>query len=77
MFINKEAFEHTEPYQIIREGNIWFLKHKTERIIYAFILEEDWKLGERKIYELSSIQAGDNAKISVLGHQGEVLGYNP
>jgi len=77
MYINKEAFEQTEPYKIIREGNIWFLKHRHRQIIYAFILEDNWKLGERRIYKLSSIQAMDNAKISVLGHHGEVLEYNP
>ncbi|MCK5694377.1 MAG: alpha-L-fucosidase [Bacteroidales bacterium] len=77
MFINKEAFEQTESYQVIREENIWFLKHKHEQTIYAFILEDKWELGERKTFKLSTIEAMENAKISVLGHQGEVLEYNP
>jgi len=77
MFINQEAFEQTEPLPIIREGNIWFLKHREDPTVYAFIVEENWQLGERKTYQLKSIQASDNSKISVLGHKGEVLEYNP
>jgi alpha-L-fucosidase len=76
MFINKEAFEQTEAFQTIREGNIWFLKHKTEQTIYAFIVEEQWKLGERKTYQLKSFKAREDSKISVLGHGGKVLEYN-
>ena len=77
MFINREAFDQTEPLQIIREENIWFLKHKHKQTVYAFIMEDNWEHGERKTFQLSSIQAGDNARISVLGHHGEVLEYNP
>jgi len=77
MFINKEAFDQTEALQTIREGNIWFLKHKGKQTVYAFIVEEDWKLGERKTFQINSIQASESSKISVLGHKGEVLEYNP
>lgn len=77
MFINHEAFERTIPHQTIREGNIWFLKHQDEQTIYAFLIEEDWKLGERRSFQIHSIQANEDSKISVLGHQGEVLEYNP
>ena len=77
MFINKEAFEKTEAHQIIREGNIWFLKHKEEKTIYAFVVEENWKLGERRTFQIKSIKANEHSKISVLGHEGKVLEYNP
>jgi len=77
MFINDEAFEQTVPHQPIREGNIWFLKHKENQILYAFITEDHWKMGDRKSFQLSSLQATDNTKISVLGHNGKVLEYNP
>lgn len=77
MFINQEAFEHTEPLPVIREGNIWFLKHREDPIVYAFLVEENWKLGERRTFDLKSIKAGANSRISVLGHGGKVLEYNP
>jgi alpha-L-fucosidase len=77
MFINEEAFEQTIPHQPIREGNIWFLKHKEKQTLYAFLTEDQWKLGERRSFKLSSLQATDNTKISVLGHNGKVLEYNP
>jgi len=54
MFINKEAFEQTEPYSPVHEGNIWFLKHKKKNVIYAFITEENWKYRERKTFKTSS-----------------------
>jgi alpha-L-fucosidase len=77
MFINEEAFEQTEPHQPIREGNIWFLKHKENQTLYAFITEDQWKLGERRSFHLSSLKANDNTTISVLGHNGKVLEYHP
>ena len=77
MFINKEAFEQTAPHQTIREGNIWFLKHKEKQTVYAFIIEDNWKLGERRTFQIRSLQATDSTKITVLGHNGKVLEYNP
>lgn len=77
MFINKEAFEHTVPLQITHENNIWFLKSKDNPIVYAFILDDNWQLGERRTYTMKSFKATDNSKISVLGHNGQVLEYNP
>ena len=77
MFINQEAFEQTEPLPVTREGNIWFLRHREDATVYAFLVEENWKLGERRTFQLKSIQAGENSKISVLGHKGKVLEYNP
>jgi len=77
MFINGEAFEQTVPGKVIRESEIWFLKHKEESTVYAFLLEEDWKYGERRNFSLKSLQAGKDARISVLGHAGKVLEYQP
>ncbi len=77
MFINQEAFEQTTPHQTTREGNIWFLKHKEKQTVYAFIIEENWKLGERLTFQIESIKARENSKISVLGHNGKVLEYQP
>lgn len=77
MFINREAFENTIPFEITNESNVWFLKKKDEKTVYAFILEKDWALGERKTFHLRSIKAPDNSKISVLGQNSLVLEYNP
>jgi len=77
MFINREAFENTIPFEVTNESNVWFLKKKDEKTVYAFILEKDWALGERKTFHLRSIKAPDNSKISVLGQNSLVLEYNP
>lgn len=77
MFINGEAFEQTVPHQPIRDGNIWFLRHRENSTLYAFITEDHWKMGERKTFQLRSLQLTDNTNISVLGHNGKVLEYNP
>ncbi len=77
MFMNKEAFEQTAPHQTTREGDIWFLKHKEKQTVYAFIIEDNWKLGERRTFQIRSLQATDSTKITVLGHNGKVLEYNP
>jgi len=77
MFINQEAFDNTEPYIPIREGEIWFLKHKFKNIVFAFLPETNWKYGTRKLFTLNTIWATEKTKISVLGHNSEVLEYSP
>jgi alpha-L-fucosidase len=77
MFINREAFERTGPCPTIREDNVWFLKHREEQTVFAFVLEDQWELGERKTYSLKSLRALDNPEISVLGHGGKILEYHP
>ncbi|MBA7541690.1 hypothetical protein ES705_34006 [subsurface metagenome] len=75
MFINKEAFEQTVPHHPVREDNLWFLQHKDGKTAYVFIIEENWKYGERKTFQIHSLKATDKTKISVLGHNGKVLEY--
>ena len=77
MFINHEAFGNTVPFGVTSESNVWFLKKKSENTVYAFLLEKDWPLGDRKTYDLQSVKAGNNAKISVLGQNSKVLEYHP
>ena len=57
MFINHEAFENTVPFGVTNESNVWFLKKKGENTVYAFLIEKDWPLGERKIFDLRSVKA--------------------
>lgn len=76
MFINKEAFENTVPNKPVKEGDLWFLKHKNKSTVYVFIVENEWKFGERKEFRIESLKATDNSTISVLGHNGKVLEYD-
>ncbi len=75
MFINKEAFEKTGPSKHIKEGNIWFLQKDNGKTVYLFIVEDKWKFGERKTFQLQTLKVGGDTKISVLGHNGKVLEY--
>jgi alpha-L-fucosidase len=77
MFINGEAMDRVEACEITREGNVMFLKKKNENAVYAFMMEAGWEYGERKEYLLNSIKAGKDTEMSVLGHNGIVLEYNP
>ena len=77
MFINQEAFENTVPFKVTNESNIWFLKKQDENTVYVFLDEENWSLGERKVFNLKSLKAKKNTKISVLGQNSLVLEYNP
>ncbi len=77
MFINKEALEQTIPRYPLKEDNLWFLKRKDEKIVYVFIVEDNWKFGERKEFQINSLKMTDETKISVLGHNGKVLEYAP
>ena len=76
MFVNGEAFQGTVPHRIVREGNIWYLTTADGNTAYAFINEDAWELGERKTYRITAFRAADNARISVLGHNGKVLEYH-
>lgn len=77
MFINREAFENTEPFKVTDESGIWFLRKKGEKTVFAFVQEENWELGDRKTFQIRSLKANKNSKISVLGHNSTVLEYNP
>ena len=76
MFINREAFEQTIPYRHVKEGNIWFLQSQDEKTVYLFVVEDNWKFGERKTFQVPSLKVDGNSKISVLGHNGKVLEYS-
>jgi alpha-L-fucosidase len=77
MFINQEAFENTVPHQPVREDNLWFLRGEEGNTAYVFILEDNWEYGESKTFQIQSLKATDKSKISVLGHNGKVLEYQP
>ena len=75
-FINQEAFHQTIPNQKkIKDDNMWFLTSKDRKTVYIFINEDEWALGERKIYSIEGFNSTRKSQISVLGHGGEILEY--
>jgi len=76
MFINREAFDQTVPFDHVKDGNIWFLQSKTGETVYLFIVEDNWRYGDRKIFQIKSLKVDSKSKISVLGHNGKVLEYS-
>jgi alpha-L-fucosidase len=77
MFINREAFENTVPHHIIKEEDMWFLTSRDRRTAYVFLNEDNWSLGERKTFEIQAFNTTAKSKVSVLGHNGKVLEYQP
>ncbi len=77
MFINRESMENIEPWPVTRENKIWFSKKRDENTVYAYLPSADWPFGERRSFKLSSVKATPGTRISVLGHNGKVLEYQP
>jgi alpha-L-fucosidase len=77
MFVNGESMQDIEPWPVTHEGNIWYVKKKTENTLYIFITEIDWPFGERKDFLLRSVKSTSGTEINVLGHAGKVLEYQP
>jgi alpha-L-fucosidase len=78
LFVNGEAIYETRPWHVIREGDTWFTKAKDEDAVYAFLTKQaPWKRGERREFALQSVRATGNTAISVLGHGGELVEYQP
>jgi alpha-L-fucosidase len=77
LFINREAIYDIRPWHVIREGNVWFTKSRDGDSVYAFVTKTPWAYGERKEIALRSVRATDKTEVSVLGHAGRVLEYQP
>ena len=77
-FINHEAVHDTRCYQTPWEGDTCLVKAKDGSAVYAVLFgEANWKRGERREVLLSSVKAGENTRISVLGQSGEEVEYYP
>lgn len=73
---NEEGIAAIRPWNIIREGNIWFTKAKTGNTVYAFVpAGTEWKYGERKDLVLKTLQGNAQTKVSVLGYASELVEY--
>ena len=77
-FINYEAVEKVHPWILTNEENIWFTWKAAEKTLYAFITKiPDWPRGERKEFIIRSAEATNETELSVLGHAGELVEYQP
>lgn len=76
MFVNDESIHGIRPCPQMREGNLWFTRKGDT--VYVFLTgEEDWSLGDRREFEIKSLRATAETKISVLGQNSKVLEYHP
>ena len=77
-FINYESVEKVRPWILPSEENIWFTWKPQDKILYAFLTKnQDWPRGERREFTLKSVKATANTEVSVLGHAGELVEYQP
>lgn len=74
--VNREAIHNIRPWEITREGDIWFTKAKEGKAIYAFIpAGEKWKYGERKEFVFRTLTGNAQTTISILGYASELVEY--
>ena len=76
--VNQESIHNIRPWEIIREGAVWFTKAK-EGISYMhlFLQEIEWKYGERKEFVFRTLSGNERTKVSILGYASELLEYKP
>ena len=79
LFVNGEAIYEVRPWHVIREGDLWFTRARDdEHTLYVFLTgQAPWPAGKRRTFTVTSARATDATEISVLGHAGEVLEYQP
>lgn len=76
--VNGESVHDTRPWIVPREEDIWFTKEKNSDTVYVFLTRQpDWPRGERREFLLHSVEATEDTKISVLGHDGVTVEYMP
>ncbi len=77
-FVNGESIHMIRPWEVVREGEIWFTRAKDKNTVYAFVpAGPAWKFGERKDFVFKTLTGNDKTKISVLGYGSELVEYKP
>lgn len=76
-FINGEATRETRPWNVAREGRLYFTWNKARGTVYIFDLEPALEMGEWRTIKVKSVRASNDARIDVLGQSGQVLEYEP
>lgn len=75
-FVNQESVIGIRPWNIIREGDVWFTGSKDGKTVYAFVQGgKNWKYGERKVFVFKSLRGTDQTKVSIVGYSSELLEY--
>lgn len=79
IFINEEAVYRVRPWHVTHEGDVWFSRSADDpNTVYAYLTGQgEWKRGHRKKFVLKSVKATAATQISVLGHDGVHLEYEP
>ncbi|MEO8593521.1 MAG: alpha-L-fucosidase [Candidatus Solibacter sp.] len=78
MFVNNECIYGVRPWVITNEGDTWFTKKKDEDTVYAIIKsKEPWPFATTRDFVLKSVRSTPNTSVSVLGHNGKVVEYQP
>lgn len=78
LFVNGEAIYEVRPWHVIREGDCWFTKAKDDDTLYVFLTRQHpWKRGERREFVLNTARATGQTEITVLGHGGTLVEYQP
>jgi alpha-L-fucosidase len=74
--VNTESIHSIRPWEIIKEGDIWFTKAKDSNTVYAFVQGgAKWAYGTRKELILTTLEGTEQTKISILGYAGELIEY--
>ncbi len=73
---NHEAVYNVKPFDVIKNGDIWFTQSLDEKLVFAFLPGENWEWMERKEFLLPMFLATDCTDISVLGQNDKVMEYN-
>jgi alpha-L-fucosidase len=75
--VNAEGIHSIRPWEIIREGDVWFTKAKTDSsTVYAFVQGgSNWPYGSRKEFILKTLAGNEQTRISILGYASEWVEY--
>jgi alpha-L-fucosidase len=75
-FVNQESIHDIRPWEIIREGDVWFTRSKDGKAVYVFVPGgKNWKYGERKIFVFKTLAGNEQTRVSILGYSNELLEY--
>lgn len=79
LFVNGEAIYEVRPWHVTREDDLWFSRARDDKsTLYVFLTKQaPWRYGERREFTIQNACATDTTAVSVLGHAGEVLEYQP
>ncbi|HPT21544.1 MAG TPA: alpha-L-fucosidase [Bacteroidales bacterium] len=74
--VNQESIHDIRPWEIIKEGDIWFTRARDKNTVYAFVpAGKEWKYGTRKEFVFKTLEGNDQTKVSILGYASELVEY--